>query len=164
DVILWDMGSGQILRHLTGHTDKVNGVAFSSDGRMALSSSNKDGIFVWRIETLQDTIRWIQSNRYTIELTCPQRAQYNVKPFCVEGAIPSATPTGTLLPTVTPTATPTATITPTPTITPIPYGTIRSDAQVNLRSGDGTGYAIVGKLNNGDKVVILQQAPDFWTQ
>ncbi len=164
DVILWDMSNGQILRHFTGHTDKVNGVAFSSDGRMALSSSNKDGIFVWRIESLRETINWIKSNRYTIALTCPQRLQYNVRPFCVDGIVPSATATGTLLPSATPSITPTPTLTPTPTNTRIPYATIRSNGPVNLRSGNGTGFAVIQALKSGDRVIVLQISPDFWTQ
>ncbi len=36
-------------------------------------------------------------------------------------------------------------------------GTVRVDSELNVRSGPSTGYAIAGKLKNGDRVQILEQ-------
>ena len=39
NLMLWDAATGETLRTFKGHTDKVEGVCLSGDGRMALSAS-----------------------------------------------------------------------------------------------------------------------------
>jgi WD40 repeat protein len=155
-LFLWDLNEGQLLRRFTGHTAPVEQVAFSSDGFKAISANSKDGIIVWKIEALTDTVAWTRQNRYILELTCPQRQQYNALPLCnPEGLVPSPTPTGTLLPTATPTITPTPSLTPTPTPTPVPMGTITTNARV--RSGAGQGFAQIASAAAGTDVIILEE-------
>lgn len=166
-LILWDMSNGQPLRRFTGHTDRVVSVAFSQDGRSAISASNRDNIFIWRIESLEDTVNWIEQNRVIITLTCAQRSQYNVKPLCLDGVVPTLTPTGTLLPTLTPTITLTPTMTFTPSPTPVPMGQIQTSngAVANVRSGPGEGFSRVGQVADGQMVVVLDSVSElYWVQ
>jgi WD40 repeat protein len=44
---LWDLSSGQCLHTLTGHTNWVNSVALSVDGRLALSGAEDNTVRVW---------------------------------------------------------------------------------------------------------------------
>lgn len=67
---------------------------------------------------------------------------------------PSQTPTMTNTPSVTPTSTPTNTPSPTPTPTPV---TARATANTNanIRSGDSTGFPVIGSLRRGQTVEIV---------
>jgi WD40 repeat protein len=46
---LWDAATGEELSRLDGHADLVYCVAFSRDGRMALSSSYDKTLCLWRL-------------------------------------------------------------------------------------------------------------------
>jgi WD40 repeat protein len=46
-VKLWDIRSGRLLQTFKGHTDYINGLAFSPDGRNILSLSQDNTIKVW---------------------------------------------------------------------------------------------------------------------
>ena len=48
---VWDLESGEELRRLKGHTDAVNAVALTSDGRRAVSGASFDTLRVWDLET-----------------------------------------------------------------------------------------------------------------
>ena len=48
---MWDLESGRELRTLKGHTDHVNGVALSGDGRLAVSASDDETLKVWEVES-----------------------------------------------------------------------------------------------------------------
>jgi len=64
------------------------------------------------------------------------------------------TPTPTLTNTHTPTVTPTPTTTVTPTPTPIPDAMVNTEA-LNLRSGPGVVYDILGVLKRGDCLKVI---------
>ena len=48
---LWDVETGRCLRVFEGHTKEVNIVAWSTDGRRALSGSNDLTVRLWDVET-----------------------------------------------------------------------------------------------------------------
>ena len=50
---LWDIASGQLLKTFEGHSDEVLAVAFSGDGRQALSGSKDKTLRLWDLETGQ---------------------------------------------------------------------------------------------------------------
>lgn len=50
-VRLWDVSTGKEIRHFDGHVDTVGSVAFSPDGRHALSGSWDHTIRLWDIST-----------------------------------------------------------------------------------------------------------------
>lgn len=90
---------------------------------------------------------------------------------------PTATPTRTPTPTVTPSATPTATATSTPSATPTltrtprpaqpddVVGTVRSQQTVNVRSGPGTDFRVIGGARSGIEVLVLgRNAARTWYQ
>lgn len=64
---LWDMDTGQEIRTLRGYTNWVLSVAFSPDGRLALSGSADRTIKIWdvasgrQIKTLEGHSSWVQS-------------------------------------------------------------------------------------------------------
>ncbi len=61
-------------------------------------------------------------------------------------------------PTPEPTATPTPVTSPTPTPTPTPYISVER-TRVNVRSGPGTAYPLVGQLAQGSKAPIVARDP-----
>ncbi len=48
---LWDVATGEELRSFSGHTDKVQSVVFSPDGRFALSGSQDNTMKLWDTAT-----------------------------------------------------------------------------------------------------------------
>ena len=48
---MWDLETGRALRTLEGHSDTVNGVAVTADGRRAVSASSDKTLKVWDLET-----------------------------------------------------------------------------------------------------------------
>ena len=50
-LILWDYESGRPLRRLESHRNTVSGVAFSPDGRQALSGSYDGTLILWDLDT-----------------------------------------------------------------------------------------------------------------
>lgn len=48
---LWDVSTGKELLRMNGHTEMVNGVAFSPNGQLALSGSEDRTIRVWDLKT-----------------------------------------------------------------------------------------------------------------
>ena len=48
---MWDLESGQLVRTLEGHTDLVNAVAVTPDGRRAISASADHTLRVWDFES-----------------------------------------------------------------------------------------------------------------
>ena len=60
---------------------------FSPDGHTALSGSGDRSLLLWRMSHSQDLdelIAWTHANRYVRELTCVEREQYRIEPFCGE--------------------------------------------------------------------------------
>lgn len=78
------MVRGQELRTFEDHTAQVRSVAFSPDGKMALSGSLDRTLHLWQTDTVTDLVAFIRANRYVPELPCAQRVLYDVAPLCSE--------------------------------------------------------------------------------
>lgn len=106
----------------------------------------------------------------TVTLTQSPTATATPSTMASPSASPTATRTGTATP--TPSRTPTATSPPSPTATPSPTPSPRATctltitpASVNLRSGPGTGYSIVGYGFAGDVfTVTARHTSGLWFQ
>jgi WD40 repeat protein len=48
---VWDLGTGQVVRTLEGHHDRVYHVAVTPDGRLVVSASLDNTLKVWDLET-----------------------------------------------------------------------------------------------------------------
>jgi len=62
---VWDLKSGQTLHTLQGHTNLVNAVALSSDGRRAISGSYDNTLRVWDLESGQ-TLHTLQGHTHEV--------------------------------------------------------------------------------------------------
>ncbi len=51
EIILWDATTGQAIRTFSGHTDKVNAVAYSPDGQFIVSGSEDNTHILWDVAT-----------------------------------------------------------------------------------------------------------------
>ncbi|MFC1959131.1 ABC transporter substrate-binding protein [Chloroflexota bacterium] len=81
-ITLWDIETGEQLSTFTGHAGAVFNVAFSPNGQTALSASADHTARLWRIDSPDELGNWVAENRYTRELTCQERYDYNVEPYC----------------------------------------------------------------------------------
>ena len=48
-VRLWDTGTWEHKRTLTGHTDQVDSVAFSLDGKLLATGSDDGTVILWKV-------------------------------------------------------------------------------------------------------------------
>ena len=82
---LWDLESGELVREF-GYSGLavVFDIALSPDGRTALSGSMDQMITQWSTEypDLEGLLDWIEANRYVRDLTCEERARYQIEPLC----------------------------------------------------------------------------------
>jgi|GEM_PF-1271362 len=76
-MILWDLRTGQsIRRYVTGNP--ITGLYLSNDDTIAVSTDGRDFVTIWRIETLDDVITWLEANREIPALSAEQCLQYNI--------------------------------------------------------------------------------------
>jgi WD40 repeat protein len=53
---LYDVETGQLLRHYTGHVDTIRSLAFSGDGRLLATTAEDRTVCVWSLTDLPDTV------------------------------------------------------------------------------------------------------------
>jgi WD40 repeat protein len=84
EVILWNFSTGEELYRLPAHTQPVFSVAFSTDGSLIYSMSIDGQLNQWQIpeKSIQELRQWVMKNRYIRPLTCEERVQYRVEPYC----------------------------------------------------------------------------------
>ena len=82
---LWDLENAELIRQF-GYAEPaiIFDVAMSPDGSTALSGSSEQTIVQWRLDnpTLDELMAWIEQNRYVRDLTCEERAMYQIEPLC----------------------------------------------------------------------------------
>jgi len=57
-ILLWDLEAGKVLRKLEGHTKEVRTVAFSPDGKQALSGGWEKELRLWDLQTGKEIRRF----------------------------------------------------------------------------------------------------------
>jgi WD40 repeat protein/serine/threonine protein kinase len=79
---LWDVTTGAELRQFNGHTAGIWSVAFHPTGDGLVSASGDSTAVFWQLTDLGEVQQWVEDNRYLRELTCFEREQYRIEPFC----------------------------------------------------------------------------------
>jgi WD40 repeat protein len=77
---LWDLRTGEVIRRFrSGPFTPI----FTSDSRTLLGGFYPDFLELWRIDTtLDELLTWTRANRFIPDLTCEQRALYQLAPLC----------------------------------------------------------------------------------
>ena len=83
-IIQWDLETGTELRRHNTHNALSFQAAFSPDGGTIYSVSTDETLAAWHVGglSLPALMSWIEGNRYVRELTCEERAQYDIEPLC----------------------------------------------------------------------------------
>jgi WD40 repeat protein len=79
----WDLETGEVIRRWGGH-GVIFDIALAPDGKTALVGSSDTTIVQWRLDipSLDELRDWIRANRYVRDLTCAERATYQIEPLC----------------------------------------------------------------------------------
>jgi WD40 repeat protein len=83
---VWDVERGLEIRRFDGWNQPVQSVDFSPDGHFAFSVSLDNALRIWHIDTPDELLEWIPEHRYVRDLTCDERATYDVQPLCNQAA------------------------------------------------------------------------------
>jgi hypothetical protein len=76
---LWEAATGKAVATLSGHTLRVNAVAFSPDGKLVLTGSNDNTARLWELLATQSLIREAKSSLPRC-LTRDQRQRFHLPP------------------------------------------------------------------------------------
>lgn len=83
-VRLWDVATGKELRRLPGHTKAVRGVAFSPDGRRALSGGEDWTLRLWDLESGQELRRFQGHTNHILSVAVSPDGRYGLSGSGVE--------------------------------------------------------------------------------
>ena len=162
--VQFDAVTGAVVREYPG----VMARAVSLDGRRFLADS-PDAIHLLRIDTQAELLAWTLANRYVRELTCDERARYQIAPPCDAAGnyptrTPYLTPSASLAPaTVAPVPPATFDASPMPSATPRPALIARLGAnRGEVAVGDYQVWEYVGRA--GERLTIRAEAdyPANW--
>ncbi len=80
-IIQWDVASGEALRRYPSTGWEF---AVSPDGRSLFvpGIAPDNAIYQFRIDTAAELLAWTLENRYIRDLTCAERALYQIEPLC----------------------------------------------------------------------------------
>jgi WD40 repeat protein/tRNA A-37 threonylcarbamoyl transferase component Bud32 len=73
---IWDTRNGKLLAALTGHTNKVGGLAFSRDGRWLASAGEDRTVRLWDADTGREVARLLQRASYFTSVAFHPSGQY----------------------------------------------------------------------------------------
>ncbi len=82
---LWDLATGEQIRHFTTYKSPNWNVVFSPNGETVFTAPFGDKpVIEWQITDLplNQLLAWVHENRYLREFTCTERAQYRIEPLC----------------------------------------------------------------------------------
>jgi WD40 repeat protein len=84
NALVWDLVSDEILHDFSSRKPLPIFSSISPDGRTLLLGSQDHTVTLWDLETpsLEELREWIQSNRFVRELSCSERAQFQIEPLC----------------------------------------------------------------------------------
>jgi WD40 repeat protein len=86
---VWSLDKGQELLRLESTSGGINSVVFNpKDASQALSAASDGTIALWNIDTPSNLVVFTQEHRYVPELSCDQRARYQIEPLCAASATP----------------------------------------------------------------------------
>jgi WD40 repeat protein len=95
---LWDLKTGQVVRRYLVNKATPS-ASFSADGHSILVGLQDGSVQLWRIDSLDEMLTWLPSNRYVPDLDCRQRQLYRLTPACdANGVFPTHTPFPTTSP------------------------------------------------------------------
>ncbi|MFN2149546.1 MAG: WD40 repeat domain-containing protein, partial [Anaerolineales bacterium] len=83
-LILRDAVTGDVIRRFSSGTFNMD-IAVSPDGRWALSAGPHGTAILWNLDLPiePNAVRaWVAENRYVRELSCSERATYQIEPLC----------------------------------------------------------------------------------
>ncbi|HVP22104.1 MAG TPA: BTAD domain-containing putative transcriptional regulator [Anaerolineaceae bacterium] len=82
---LWNLASGEMIRQF-GYSGLavVFDIRISPDGATAISGSIDQTVTLWSLmnPNLDELKAWIDTHRYVRDLTCAERASYQIEPLC----------------------------------------------------------------------------------
>ncbi len=83
-VILWDVENTAARLRFGGGNSSVYQLDFSDDGSVAYSGQGDGSIVQWATFDIAGMREWTASNRYVRALSCEEREQYRVEPYCTQ--------------------------------------------------------------------------------
>lgn len=85
ELMLWNLENGELIRQF-GQEGEIAmfDIAMSNDGMHGLTGSSDGKIILWRLmnPSFEELMAWIEENRYLRELSCKERALYQIEPMC----------------------------------------------------------------------------------
>ena len=85
ELMLWDLSNGELIRQFGPEGEiAMYDIAMSKDGLYGLSGLSDGKIILWRLMNpgFEELMAWIGENRIVREISCKERALYQIEPLC----------------------------------------------------------------------------------